>query len=208
MFTGIIREVGRVKSITRKGDIIVFEVGCEKTLASSSLGDSVAVNGVCLTVAGKKDSLFFDVVRNTNLNSSFKRLKRGDRVNLENSLAAGDDISGHLVTGHVDGERKVKKNLRLSAGWVLEIVKKSGDSDLVVAKGSVAIDGVSLTVAKDNTEFFSVFLIPYTLKDTTLSEKRSGDYVNVEYDMLGRYAGKSRGKGQDVRDKLKENGFM
>jgi riboflavin synthase len=120
----------------------------------------------------------------------------------------GDDGSGHLVSGHVDGERKIKKNVKGPSGWIMEIRKFPEDRDLTVNKGSVAVDGVSLTVAEDNAEFFRIFLIPYTLGDTTLSEKKTGDYVNVEYDIIGKYADKKNRKVILTFDKLQEKGFI
>jgi len=208
MFTGIIREIGKVKGIRHRGAFMVLDVACSKTLEVSVPGDSVAVNGVCLTLTRKSSVLSFDVVSNTAENTNLKRLKCGSEVNLENALKMGDDVSGHIVSGHIDGERKIKKNVCNSSGWVLEVMKSREDEGLVVQKGSVAIDGVSLTVAMDEAKFFRIFLIPYTLNDTTLSNKNSGDYVNVEYDILGKYATRNAARSFLTADRLKENGFI
>jgi riboflavin synthase len=208
MFTGIIREIGKVKKISRSGYLHTIDVLCPKTAEFSAIGDSVAVNGVCLTVTGKSRFLSFDVVSNTLENTNIKRLKPGDDVNLENALKAGDDISGHMVSGHVDGERKVRRNFKGSTGWLLEVNKKTEDRDLIVPKGSVAVDGVSLTVADDLSGFFRVFLIPYTLRDTILSKKTAGSYVNIEFDMLGKYALGKVHEGSMSADKLEKKGFF
>ena len=208
MFTGIIREIGKVKGVRRKGSVKELDIYCPKTLESSGLGDSVAVNGVCLTVSRKGDLLSFDVVSNTTRKTNLKRLKAGDFVNLENALKMGQDISGHIVSGHIDGERKIRKNLKNSSGQVLEISKIEDDRGLVVPRGSVAIDGISLTVAEDFKDLFRIFLIPYTLKDTTLAEKRPGNYVNVEYDVMGKYASGRDMSNALTTEKLKKNGFI
>ncbi len=207
MFTGIVAEIGKVRSVSRKGNSLVLEIACGKTLEVASPGDSVAVNGVCLTVTRKGGVLLFDVVANTASKTNLNSLRRGDSVNLENALKLGDGLSGHMVSGHIDGQRRVLKSMETSQGRVLDVEKLTGDSDLLIPKGSVALDGVSLTVAEDHPLWFRVFLIPYTLKDTTLREKRVGDLLNVEYDMLGKYQlKKERPKGLSIKD-LMDKGF-
>jgi len=208
MFTGIIREIGQVKGIRRKGDLFTLDISCVQAYESSKLGDSVAVNGVCLTVSRKKEWLSFDVVKNTLAKTNLKRLKGGDHVNIENALRMGEDIGGHMVTGHVDGERKIRKNHKSSAGWLLEISKIPEDRDMLIPKGSVTVDGVSLTVAEDHPAFFRIFLIPFTLKDTTLPEKKIGSYVNIEFDMLGKYAAKRNGVKSSRSERQNRKGLM
>lgn len=208
MFTGIITEIGKVKNVRRRGGFVTLEIACLKTLESSALGDSVSVNGVCLTVTSKSAFLSFDVVSNTLLNSNLKRLKTGDTVNLENALKMGEDVSGHLVSGHVDGERKVKKNIKSSSGWIFEVKKNPEDRTFVISKGSVSVDGVSLTVAENHLDFFRIFLIPYTLEDTTLAKKKAGSYVNVEYDVMGKYAAGKYQQGTLSIDNLRTKGFI
>ena len=172
MFTGIITEIGRVKSFSRKADAYRLEVECKNTKENVNIGDSVAVNGTCLSVVKKNGSLAFDVMSNTVKSTNLKRLSPGSKVNLENALKVGDDVSGHMTSGHIDVERKVKRNQKTKDGWVLEIEILPEDEKHLVDKGSVAIDGVSLTVAEVARKQFKVFLIPHTLGETTLEERK------------------------------------
>ena len=208
MFTGIITEIGEVKSIVRKGPSARLEIACKKVGKDINLGDSVAVNGVCLSVVDASDSLFFDVVGNTLSKTVFKRLKAGDAVNLESALKLGDTLSGHMVSGHVDGERVVKNNRKISGDQVLDIGILPGDEKYLLARGSVAVDGVSLTVGELSRGFFRIYLIPHTLDNSTLKSKRPGDYVNVEFDMMAKYAERNSQKGTITGDMLVEKGFM
>ncbi|HPN72791.1 MAG TPA: riboflavin synthase [Candidatus Omnitrophota bacterium] len=208
MFTGIISEIGEVRGILPARDGVTIKISCPETSKGVSLGDSVSVNGVCLTVSGKEDLLSFDVVKNTLSLTNLKRLRSGSRVNIENAIKAGDKLSGHIVSGHIDGERKIRKNTKNGSGWVLEVVKQREDAGMTVEKGSVAVDGVSLTIGHDDPGFFRIFIIPYTLAGTTIPERKIGDMVNVEYDILGKYA---RGGVRSVtvtEKKLRENGFI
>ena len=208
MFTGIITEIGTVKSLARKSGAWRLEIACEKTAAGIREGDSIAVNGVCLSAVNRSAPLGFDVVENTYKNTDLKRLKAGDKVNLENAMKLGDNISGHMVSGHVDGERRIKKNLHANAGWELDIEMLPGDEKYLVPKGSVSIDGVSLTVGEVKRGAFRIFLIPHTLGHTTLESKRSGGHVNVEFDMMGKYGGKKAGGKEITMDTLAEKGFI
>ena len=208
MFTGIITEIGKVKSLSRRGGSYRLEINCKGTKDEVSIGDSVAVNGTCLSVVERNEPLTFDVVSNTLNNTNLKRLTSGSKVNLENALKVGDDLSGHMVSGHIDIERKVKRNQKTKDGWVLEVEVLREDEKHLVDKGSVAIDGVSLTVAEVKRGYFKVFLIPHTLGETTLESKKSGDYVNIEFDMMGKYAQKKEEKSNITSTFLKEKGFM
>jgi riboflavin synthase len=207
MFTGIITEIGTVKGLSPGKGSARLEISCIKTPADIREGDSVAVNGVCLSALNRKNPLAFDVVGNTLGNTNLKRLRRGDKVNLEKALKLGDNISGHLVSGHIDGERKVKKNISTRLGRELDIEMLPGDDKYLVSKGSVAVDGVSLTVARSNKGSFSIYLIPHTLENSTLVSRKAGEYVNVEYDMMGKYAAK-RARGPITLDMLDEKGFI
>ena len=208
MFTGIINEIGKVKSITRKGTSLTLEV-VSKTLGEGlTLGDSIAVNGVCLSITKKNSSLFFDIVGNTLSGTNLKRLKTGDAVNLESALKLGDTLSGHMVSGHVDGERLLKNNLSTSKGWAIDVGILREDRKYLVSKGSVALDGVSLTVSEVTNSFFRVFLIPHTLDNTTLKSKKRGERVNVEFDMMGKYSENKRGESSITKDLLQKNGFV
>ncbi|MGB2629693.1 MAG: riboflavin synthase [Candidatus Omnitrophota bacterium] len=209
MFSGIIIEIGKVKSITRGHSVFHLKAACEKVNKELDIGDSVAVNGVCLSVVEfEPDSVLFDVVANTFDVTSLKRLKKGDAVNLEGSLRLGDKISGHMVTGHVDGERRIKRNAKTEKGWMLEISTLPGDEKYLVPKGAVAVDGVSLTIGELFPGALRIFLIPHTLKNTTLELKKAGYYVNVEFDMMAKYAEKKDTRGMITEEMLREEGFI
>jgi riboflavin synthase len=208
MFTGIITEIGTVKSLSAKNGVWRIEIECKKTASGIRTGDSVAVNGVCLSAVSESKTLCFDVVRNTFVNTDLKRLRPGDKVNLENAMKLGDNISGHLVSGHVDGERRIKKNLRTRSGWEIDIETLPGDEKYIILKGSVAIDGISLTIAEVKRGAFRIFLIPHTLGNTTLQYRRAGDHVNVEYDMMGKYSQKKALGKEVTMAMLEEKGFI
>ncbi len=163
---------------------------------------------MCLSVVNQKDSLVFDVVGNTLSKTSLKRLKAADAVNLENALKLGDTLSGHMVSGHIDGERLVRNMKKTARGWVAEINTCPGDEKYLIPRGSVAIDGISLTVGELLRGFFRIFLIPHTLDNTTLKLKKTGDYVNVEFDMMAKYAEKKSTQGTITDSMLREKGFM
>ena len=208
MFTGIVTEIGEVASFTRKGDSARLKVRCAKTAEGLEIGDSIAVNGVCLSAVGGGDGIIFDVVGNTLNKTGLKRLKKGDNVDLENALRQGDKISGHMVTGHVDGERVMKSKTRTPKGWAIDVCMLAGDERYLVPRGSIALDGVSLTVAEVEKKYFRVFLIPHTIENTILKLKKSGEYVNVEFDMAAKYAAKEKSSGSVTEDTLKRTGFM
>jgi riboflavin synthase len=176
MFTGIVREVGRVAAFD--GSRLTVEAGTE-----ADLGDSVAIAGVCLTVAARHNgSLAFDVVPETLARTTLGSLGVGDEVNVEPSLRAGDPLGGHLVQGHVDGVGRLRERGDLT--WFdapAEIVR------YCVEKGSIAVDGTSLTVAATDDEGFAVALVPHTLDATTLGSLAPGDAVNLEVDLLAKY---------------------
>ena len=208
MFTGIVQEIGLVKSVSRKKDNVELTVSCEKIKEGLELGDSVAVNGVCLSVTDNTGDVKFDVVKNTFSLTNLKRLKAGSRVNLENAMKLGDKVSGHMVSGHIDGERIIKKNTKTSNGWVLEVSIKPGDEKYMIPKGSVSIDGVSLTIGEIYPGGFKIFLIPHTLDNTILKDKKAGDYINVEFDMMSKYTQQKNKEGSITKDFLQKKGFM
>lgn len=207
MFTGIITEIGEVKSLRRSRETVKLTVSCGDLKKGLRLGDSVAVNGVCLSVVDISGSVSFDVVKNTFNKTGLKRLKPGHQVNLENAMKLGDKVSGHIVTGHVDGERPVKNNKNTSKGRMMEIGIFPEDKKYVINRGSISIDGVSLTIAEVNNRSVGVYLIPVTINDTTLKLKKIGDYVNVEFDNMAKIAEKQKvyGMGEDV---LRRTGFL
>ncbi len=208
MFTGIILETGSVRRMVRRGDSYRLEVECKKVSEGLGVGESVAVNGVCLSVVENTKGLSFDVVANTVKNTNLKRITPGDNVNLEPALKAGDMMSGHMVSGHVDGEYRIKSVGKTSGGWAIDVSFGRGDDKYLVPKGSVAIDGISLTVGEVHSSFFRIFIIPHTLENTTLKLKKNGDYVNVEFDMMGKYAGKNKNGSSITKKMLSEKGFM
>jgi len=194
LFTGIIEELGRIKSLSLKGSSGKISISAEKVLDGTNVGDSIAVNGVCLTVIELlKDGFAADVMAETVRRSSLGKLQPGDYVNLERAMAANGRFGGHIVSGHIDGTgRIISKIKEENAIWI----KISADADIlkyIVEKGSICIDGISLTVAAVDNKSFSVSIIPHTSEETTLTSKKSGDIVNLETDIVGKYVAKLLG---------------
>lgn len=188
MFTGIIEEVGTVLEIRRSGDSAVLKIQAEKVLADVKIGDSIAVNGVCLTVTSWGTGFFTaDVMHETLNRSSLGEKGRGSRVNLERAMRADGRFGGHIVAGHIDGTGIVKQIKKDANAIWYTITAKPGILRYIVEKGSIAIDGISLTVAAVGKEDFSVSVIPHTASCTTLSERKTGDVVNLENDCIGKY---------------------
>jgi len=209
MFTGIIEEIGTVKKSVGS-PLGTMSIETQGVISDVKIGDSIAVNGVCLTVtkvgANKSPSLqmSFDVRGETLSLSNLKDLKPGDKVNLESSLKAGGLISGHFVYGHIDGTRPVIDKGRDH----IDIGIEKDDEKYVVHKGSVAVDGISLTIAKAHRESIRIFLIPHTLNNTTLLDKKKGDMVNIEFDMISKYVHKQHGVAKGVTgSSLRDAGF-
>ncbi len=188
MFTGIIEELGTVTAIKKTAASAVLHIGCKKILADIHLGDSIAVNGVCLTVTAFDGNGFSaDVMHETLNRSSLGALSAGSRVNLERAMAAGGRFGGHIVSGHIDGTGTVSK-IQKDDNAVWYIINCGAPLlRYIVEKGSIAIDGISLTVAKVSGSGFSVSIIPHTLSETILAEKKPGDIVNLENDCIGKY---------------------
>jgi riboflavin synthase len=189
MFTGIILAKGRVTSLTeREGDLELGVDAAGLDMARIAIGDSVCVQGVCLTVTRKQDACFFaDVSRETMAKTTLGNLKVGSNVNLEPSLRAGDPLGGHMVSGHVDAVGNLKRVDQDARSWRLEFELPPSLSRFVAAKGSICLNGVSLTVNKVDGLMFDVNIIPHTQAVTTLGELRVGDGVNVEIDVVARY---------------------
>lgn len=188
MFTGIIEEMGIVQSVAEGSKSAVLTVQADKVLNDSKIGDSIAVNGVCLTVTSIHGGLFkADVMAETLRRSSLGSLVRGSYVNLERAMAADGRFGGHIVSGHIDGTGSIVSMKREdNAVWV-RIKTPSNILKFIVEKGSVAIDGISLTVAGLDDESFMVSVIPHTGSETTLLRKSAGDIVNLENDVIGKY---------------------
>jgi len=210
MFTGIIESLGVVKMITRKGDDVLLEIDTSMSLVDVKLGDSIAVSGACLTVTGINDRGFVaDVSAETLAKTTLKALKRGDRVNLEKALRLNSFLGGHLVLGHVDGVGNIFERLEKSNSIIfgLEIDKEL--SKYVVPKGSITIDGVSLTVNRCERNRFYVNIIPHTAAETTLDAKKVRDPVNIETDILGKYIDKLIHPDKEIdMNLLSEYGFL
>lgn len=191
MFTGIIEEKGWVESFVQGPASWRLRVRSAGAGAAAVLGESVAVNGCCLTaVEVGSGVLGFDVLEESRRLTNFGTLGRGSPVNLERSLRADARLGGHFVTGHVDGVGRIARFEARGADHYLRIEGPAGGGRLVVHKGSIAVDGISLTVAEVDGDSFAVWIIPHTLAATNLGSRRDGDAVNLEYDMLGKYVEK------------------
>ncbi len=188
MFTGIVEETGKIKSIQKTNYSAVLSISAKLVLEQTKVGDSIAVNGVCLTVTSLVPGGFTaDVMAETLRRSSLGLLVPGSPVNLERAMAADGRFGGHIVSGHIDGTGIIcSKNPEGNAVWV-EIEAKPQILKYIVEKGSITIDGISLTVAKLTKETFAVSLIPHTAENTTLLSKKMGDIVNLENDIIGKY---------------------
>lgn len=184
MFTGIIEETGKILQITPGW----LKIQANKVLEGTKTGDSIAVNGVCLTVTNVGSTEFTaDVMPETLSRSSLGGLKPGGRVNLERAMAADGRFGGHIVSGHIDGTGSVQEITKDGNAVRYQIAAGRSIMRGIVEKGSVAIDGISLTVTKVQKEWFEVSVIPHTLSETTLIKKQSGDIVNLENDIIGKY---------------------
>lgn len=212
MFTGIIEEIGIVKEFSKRGRTAFITIECKKVLEDVKLGDSIAIDGVCQTVI-KFDSNSFSVeVSAETLNvTTFSNLKNGVKVNLERAMTLNGRFGGHIVSGHVDGIGKVKKIHKIGDFYNIEFEVERGLTKYIVKKGSITINGISLTVADIVSNEFSIAVIPHTFKKTNLNMLKSGDSVNIETDVLAKYVEKilSTGNNKDIdKNFLEENGFV
>lgn len=188
MFTGIIEEIGKVKNVRKGLHSSVLEIQAERILEDVKLGDSIAVNGVCLTVTSfSKESFTVDVMHETLRCSSLMNVRGGSRVNLERAMKADGRFGGHIVSGHIDGQGIISRIQRDDNAVWFYIDAEADVMKYIVRKGSITIDGISLTVAKREDKYFAVSIIPFTLQETILQERRVGDVVNLETDLIGRY---------------------
>ena len=195
MFTGIVAEAGVIEAIKPAEKSIQLIVRTRRVARGIKLGASVAVNGCCLTVVrvsvrGAAKRLHFDVLQETWQRTNLQFTRAGARVNLERPLRAGDEFGGHFVTGHVDGVGKILRAKKIGADYLMDIAAPAEVMRYVVFKGSIAVDGVSLTVAGVKPKNFQVWIIPHTLAVTALSERKVGAAVNLEADLLGKYVEK------------------
>ena len=207
MFTGIIEEVGAVKQITHGQHSEVLNIQARTVLENTKIGDSIAVNGICLTVTRLfADSFSADVMHETLNRSSLAGLMVGSRVNLERAMAADGRFGGHIVSGHIDGTGVIRSLTREENAIWVSIGTSPQILHLIVEKGSICIDGISLTVAKVDEEGFQVSVIPHTGEETTLLGKVPGDLVNLENDVIGKYVERLLGLGKSEEEK-KESGI-
>jgi riboflavin synthase len=206
IFTGIIEEIGQVKQIKRGQQSFSLSIKAAKVLEEVKLGDSIAVNGVCLTVTGYSGASFeADVMPETYQRTTLKTLKSGSPVNLERALRLSDRLGGHLVQGHVDGIGTIINKSVEDIAILYGIEAPAEILKYVVKKGSIAVDGVSLTVVEVDNNRFSVSLIPHTAKLTILGWKREGDPVNLETDIIGRYVEKLWLSGEIKQEQKKKD---
>jgi riboflavin synthase len=214
MFTGIIGATGLIKQTTKKGSDLLLEIETPMELSDIKTGDSIAVNGACLTVIGKTNKGFIaDVSAETLLRTNLKIFQAGNRINLEKALRLSDFLGGHIVLGHVDGMGKIQERNVESRSIIFGIGIDDTMDRYMVEKGSVAIDGVSLTVNTCKKNIFYVNIISYTAASTTLGTKNIGDLVNIETDIIGKYVDKFLSLKQTPRrgidmDFLAQYGFI
>lgn len=218
MFTGLVEGIGTVSAVTLSGQDMGLTISPHFDMSDTRVGDSVSVDGVCLTVTMLSDQAFcVDASWETLSRSTLRRLKRGEKVNLERALRLNDRLGGHMVLGHVDGVGRIQKREQKERSWVLGISAEPRLTRYLVEKGSVAVDGVSLTVNRWDENGFEVNIIPQTGKETTILNKRVGDPVNIETDLIGKYVEKflkgegsrqSSGTRSSISEQmLREHGF-
>ncbi|RRJ97219.1 riboflavin synthase [Opitutaceae bacterium TAV4] len=191
MFTGIIEETGSVASFTKGRNAWKLQIAARLALEAVSLGDSIAINGCCLTVtAFDHEFIWFDLLEETHRLTNIGKLAPGSAVNLERSLRFGGKMGGHFVTGHIDGMGVIEVLEQRGNDHYLRVHTPPGNGRHLIHKGSIAIDGISLTVAEVEGDHFAVWLIPTTMQVTNLRTRSVGDHVNLEFDMLGKYVEK------------------
>ncbi len=213
MFTGLIEEVGVIRSLYSSGSMTHIVIGCSKVNKDIAIGDSVAVNGACLTVtSASSSSLSFEAMNETIARTTLSEKRENDRVNLERALLLSSRLGGHLVLGHVDTVATIS-DMRDDGGariYTFSIDRENGN--LIVEKGSVSIDGVSLTVVAQNSDTFSVSVLPFTRKETIMEDYHVGTKVNVETDIIGKYVEALMNKEEKTSgitiDKLSQYGFL
>jgi riboflavin synthase len=213
MFTGIVEGKGKVSKIEYRGETRRLSIEFPSHLTDVQLGDSISINGVCLTVAERKGLILkFDLSDETIKRSGLGEIKEGDLVNLESALKLNGRLGGHFVTGHIDGIGIITEKRRERDFYKLKVKVPENLTKYVVPKGSIAIDGISLTVNECRGNEILLTLIPYTLEKTVLMDKRAGDHVNLETDILGKYVekllkGEKRSEGLNLSF-LKEHGMI
>ncbi|MFC1821375.1 riboflavin synthase [Thermodesulfobacteriota bacterium] len=191
MFTGLVEGIGKVKRVSRSGADVRLTVAPSFDASDIGIGDSLSVDGICLTVTQIREGVIsMDVSAETISRSTMANLKPGNEVNLERALRIGDRLGGHLVSGHVDGLGKILEKESRSGSWLLKIGIPEAISKYIIEKGSIAVDGISLTVNFCQADYFELNIIPQTVKETTILKKKVGEMVNIETDMIGKYVEK------------------
>ncbi len=213
MFTGIIEEIGKIRSFSTDSNGASIEVECQKVLQDTKLGDSIAINGCCQTVTKLSSTCFCARVSDETLAvTAFKSFKKDDTVNLERALTLSSRLGGHIVTGHIDCVGKFLSKVQLTDFYDLEFSVPKGQEKYIVKKGSITINGISLTVAETKGDTFRVAIIPHTFENTNLKDLKIGDCVNIETDILGKYVEKflsAKDNSEGISMKfLQENGYV
>lgn len=205
MFTGIVEELGTVRSLRLLPESGQLTLEAKKVLTGTQIGDSISVNGVCLTVIRQSDRDFtVDVMSETLTKTNLAELKSGSHVNLERALQLQTRLGGHLVSGHVDGVGTIRRISSIGIAQVYEINAPPPLLPYMLPKGSIAIDGISLTIIDVESDYFTVSLIPHTFDQTTLGIKTIGGSVNLETDLIGKYVARFMGMNKDVNDTKKD----
>ena len=211
IFTGIIEEIGRLADIKKEKDLYTLKISCKKILEGTKRGDSIATNGVCLTVTELGDEYYKAEVMVETINSTnFKTLSLGEPLNLERALSPSKRLDGHIVQGHVDGVGEIVNILKRGHEIVYRIKFDSDNFKYIAEKGSIALDGISLTVSKVGENYFEVSIIPTTIADTNLASKKLGEKINIETDIIGRYVYNfvnTKKTSKITKNFLLENGF-
>ncbi|OIR61227.1 riboflavin synthase subunit alpha [Bacillus sp. FMQ74] len=215
MFTGIIEETGTIESMKKAGHSMALTITCSKILEDVHLGDSIAVNGICLTVTDfTKNQFTVDVMPETVKATSLNDLSKGSKVNLERAMAANGRFGGHFVSGHVDGTAEITRIEEKSNAVYYDLKMDPSLTKTLVLKGSITVDGVSLTIFGLTEDTVTISLIPHTISETTFSEKTIGSKVNIECDMIGKYMYRFLHKANENKTQqtitkafLSENGF-
>jgi riboflavin synthase len=219
VFTGIIESLGVVRRIVSQGEGKILQIGCDLDLSDTRIGDSIAVNGACLTAVHlEKHAFSVDMAPETVARTTFKTAVPGMRVNVERAMQLSSRVDGHLVSGHIDGTGVITRLEKKSNALIFTIAVDPHLAGQMIEKGSVAVDGISLTINQCSDTGFSISIIPHTAKLTTIGFKQAGDPVNIETDMIGKYvrkflirttAGGPEKKGADISMALlAENGFL
>ncbi len=214
MFTGIIEEIGKIKSFSKASNGATLIVSCNTVLNGTNIGDSIAINGVCETVTDMTNDSFAVRISDETLSvTTFAELKQNDFVNLERALTPTSRLGGHIVSGHVDCKGKIIEKEQLNDFYNLTFEIPVEQQKYIIHKGSITVNGISLTIAKINNNIFKVAVIPHTFENTNLKTLKIGDFVNIETDILGKYVEKFLSANDNKESRismsfLQENGFV